>query len=386
MAHIHISAMTADGDGLGVLDGREIRVFGALPGEAVEPRIRSDRKPYLFADAESVLESSPSRVAPLCQYFGDCTGCQWQHVKYGTQLEIKRRKVQAAMEARGLNPSLVQPVTPADEPWAYRNHARFTLRRDGTVGFVHRETRRFIRIDHCRIMHPWINSALAKMQGSCKGMTQASVRYGVNTGSWLVQPRLSIPIPELASGQKYYEELLCGRRFRISSPSFFQVNIPQAEKLVTLALACLRPSGNERVIDAYCGVGTFAVAIAPHVGEVIAIEESSSSIADARENIAGLDNIRLVQGKVESEMELFHTHSGAVIVDPPRSGCHQAFIDAAGRSDIGKVVYVSCDPDTLARDVALLCRWGFQMQEVTPVDMFPQTHRTECIALLERCG
>ncbi len=383
---LDITALTVEGDGLGFRDGREVRVFGALPGETVTAQTISDRRKYLFAQAVEVSGLSSQRVRPKCPHFGACTGCQWQHVDYEHQLGLKQRQVQQALQKFGLDPGITQPVLPADVPWNYRNHARFTLRRDGSAGFVHRETRRFVRIDACLIMHPWINDTLEKLQGRCRGMTQVSVRYGVNTGRWLIQPGLNIEGVELASGQPYYEEVFRGRTFRISSPSFFQVNLEQADKLVSTVLHYLNPDGTETIVDAYAGVGTFAVALAPYVGRAVAIEESASAIKDARENVSGLPKVQLVQGKVEHELAAFPSRVDAVILDPPRSGCHPDVLAALGRHAPNKLLYVSCDPETLARDMAALYRNGFEPVEVQPLDMFPQTHRVECAAFLVSRG
>ncbi|MDO8472918.1 MAG: Maf family nucleotide pyrophosphatase [Dehalococcoidia bacterium] len=385
-AEVDITGMTPEGDGITFWDGQEVHIFGALPGERVRTEIVRRRRNYWFGQTVEILEASGIRGKPACPYYGTCTGCQWQHIAYERQLDLKTDHVREVVRGAGLDEAVVKSTLPAEVPWNYRNHARFTIRRDGSVGFVHRETRRFVQVGSCLIMHPWINGTLAALQGRCVGMTQMSVRYGVNTGSWLIQPRLVIPGLELESGQRFYVERFQGHPLRVSSPSFFQVNIPQADKLMAAVLRYLAPDGEQTVVDAYAGVGTFAVALSGHVRKVVAIEESASAILDARSNIEGLSNVELVQSKVEGALSSFPSAPDAVILDPPRAGCVPEVLEALGRYAPEKVIYVSCDPVTLARDMEILSRHGFQAVEVQPVDMFPQTHRVECVALLRRSG
>jgi len=229
-------------------------------------------------------------------------------------------------------------------------------------------------------MHPGINSVLAALQGRCAGAYQVAVRYGVNTGEQLIHPRLS----QIESGQPYYEEELLGRRFRIASPSFFQVNTPQAERLVELLRDSLRPDGTELVIDIFAGVGTFAALLAPLVGKVIAIEEAAAAVKDAAVNITGLDNIEFLQGKAEEVLHQLDGVPDAAILDPPRLGCHRRALAALLQLSPRRIIYVSCEPATLARDLRVLCEGGYRLVAVQPVDMFPQTYHVECVATLMR--
>lgn len=381
---VDVTGMTPEGDGLCSCEGQELHIFGALPGERVQVEILRRQRDYWFCQTTDVVDAAEHRVKPECVFYGMCTGCQWQHAAYWKQLELKTDLVKSVIRGVGLDEGVVRPTLAADVPWNYRNHARFTIRRDGSVGFVHREMRRFVKVGSCMIMHPWINGTLAAMQGRCVGMSQGSVRYGVNTGSWLIQPKLRIPGLELESGQRFYSEMFQGHLMRIAASSFFQVNIPQADKLISAVLRHLEADGKQTVVDAYAGVGTFAVALSGHVGKVVAIEESASAIQDARCNIEGLSNVELIQSKVENALSSFSFAPDVVILDPPRSGCFPDVLEALGRYAPEKVMYVSCDPGTMARDMAILCSHGFQAVEVQPVDMFPQTHRVECVALMKR--
>ena len=374
------------GDTYALYDGQRINVFGGIAGEEVVARIvryRRRRRRIVSGVVVEVLRPSPHRVAPPCPYFGPCTGCQWQHVGYERQLELKRA---AVLEHTSAYPALgdvaVAPTLPSPRQLNYRNHARFTVRNGGQIGFVNRMRRRFVRIDECMLMDPWINETLARLQGSAGETSQLTMRYGVNTGDWLVQPALldeEIPIP---TGQGHYRERLLDRPFRIASPSFFQVNTEQAERLADLVRRRLDLAGGETVVDAYAGVGTFAVLLAPFARRVIAIEESFSALKDAAINTLGIDNLEFVEGRTEDVLDELPDAPDAVVLDPPRTGCDAAALEALVRRPPRRVVYVSCEPETLARDLDLLARGGFRVDRIEPLDMFPQTFHVECVATL----
>jgi 23S rRNA (uracil1939-C5)-methyltransferase len=275
-----------------------------------------------------------------------------------------------------------------EHPWEYRNHLRFTVRRDGDVGFMQRGTHRFMRIEHCPISLPRVNQVLAATQGRTVQARQLTVRVGEHTGDELVQPRLQWRPgrrgPTVASGQAHYTERLLGVTYRISGPAFFQVNTRQAERLVALAVDRALELGPDVVVDAYAGVGTFAAQVAPRVEHVITIEESPAAGGDAEVNLAPFSNVTRVVGKVEDTLPGMTPSPDVVIIDPPRAGLFSTVVEAILASAARRVVYVSCDPGTLARDLRLLVDGGFALGEVQPVDMFPQTQHIECVAVLDR--
>ena len=403
------------GEALAEFDGKPVYVFGGIPGETVVVDVVKERRGYIAAEVVEVLDASPHRTQPPCPYYGECTGCQWQHVTYEHQLEIKREAVKDALErVGGLDPSIVGAPVPSPEPFNYRNHARFTVGRgsssDGTVrntpskvgssdggdrqagagralpgriGYVHRERRRHVEIENCMLMAPWINDALQKLQGRVGETSQLSLRCGVNTGDWLLQPtfkQLEVP---LASGQKHYTESLLGHTFRVSSPSFFQVNTHQAERLAERVIEALELTGDETIVDAYAGVGTFGVLLADHVKRAIAVEESAAAVADAKVNVDGIANVELREARTEDVLaELAEEGVDAVILDPPRAGCMPGTLDALLEYPPRRIVYVSCDPETLARDLAVLTAGPFKLDSVTPIDMFPQTYHIESMSVL----
>ena len=374
------------GDTLAQFEGETINVFGGIEGEEVIAaivRYRRRRRRMVSALVTEVLEPSPHRVAPPCPYFGPCTGCQWQHVEYGHQLALKRRAVEERMRPfPSLSGVAVSPTLPCEPRFHYRNHARFTIRMGGQLGYVNRITRRFVRVDSCMLMAPWINETLERLQDRCGETTQLSMRYGVNTGEWLIQPTLQEADAPISTGQTHFRERLLGHDFRVASPSFFQVNTAQTERMAELVRDRLRLAGGEVVVDAYAGVGTFAALFASDARKVIAIEESTAAIRDAAINTLGMDNVVLVAKKTEEALDDLEERPDAVILDPPRAGCHSDVLEALVRRAPARVVYVSCDPETLARDLDVLARGGFAVESVEPVDMFPQTHHVECVATL----
>ena len=395
---LRLAGMGRLGEALAEADGKPVFVFGGIPGEEVVAEVVRERRNHVAARVVEVLEPSVHRVDAPCVYFGECVGCQWQHVAYERQLELKRETVIDALErVGGLSGVRVEPTLASPRQFGYRNHARFTVSRragagagsgEGRLGFVNRETRRHVDVEQCLLMAPRINEMLAALQGRAGETTQLTIRTGVNTASWMLQPLLQDPDVPYESGQPHYEERLGGRTFRIASPSFFQVNTAQAERLAGLVREELALTGKETLVDAYAGVGVFAALLADGAARVVAIEESAAAVEDAKRNAEGIANVEFRVAKTEDALALLaaETPIDAVVLDPPRAGCQpdalRALIAAAPR----RVVYVSCDPETLARDLRVLTDGGFRVERVQPVDMFPQTRHVECVATLTRDG
>ena len=372
--------------------GTPVFVLGGIPGERVKTKIVRIHRKFASATVMEVLDPSPIRVAAPCKYFGECTGCQWQHLDYEAQLAAKRDKVvDALIRVGGLFSSPegapVAETVPSANRYGYRNHARFTVSREGSLGFVNRETRQFVHIDLCMLMRPGVNAVLEQLQDRCRETTQLSIRAGADApespGSYLVQPVLHTPDITIETGQKRYVETVGETRFNVSSPSFFQVNVEQAAQAADVVKDGLALGPDDVLLDAYTGVGTFAVLLAPHVARVIAVEESSAAVADARENAAGIANLEFVLGRTESVLGDLPVRPDAVVLDPPRSGCQPQALASLIELRTARVAYVSCDAETLARDLKILCAGGYALDRVVPIDMFPQTHHVECVALLQ---
>jgi 23S rRNA (uracil1939-C5)-methyltransferase len=397
------------GGAVGRRDDLVYFVAYGLPGEQVVARVVDERSSFARAEVERVEVAAAERIAPPCPYFGRCGGCDWQHAGYERQLDFKTETVRDQLRRIGgfEDPPLKRMIGAA-LPYGYRNHARFSARRDGTVGFTRPQSHAVLTIEHCHVVVPPINTVLAQLQGSGhRKLHQVAVRHSMRTGQSLVSPHVpDVPIP---TGQTHLEDELLGRRFRIAANSFFQVNtrpalrpLPeaiaapwlggregdwsQAEILALVAIDRLRPAPGETFLDAYAGVGTFALLLADHAtgARVLAIEEAASAVLDARHNAAGLSNVEFLHGRVENVLpDLDYAPDGAIL-DPARAGCARPVLDALLDRRVRRVVYVSCDPSTLARDLRILVDGGYALTDVQPVDMFPQTFHIECVATLDR--
>ncbi len=393
-AELRLGELDQLGDATAEFEGGVINVAGGLPGERVLARVyryRRRKRRMVSAAVATVLEASPDRVTPRCGYCGPCSGCQWQHVAYDAQLRMKRDSISREL-ARHESLAAIEPLPtlPAPSEFYYRNHARFTVRRGGQLGFSNRITRRFTRIEHCMLMAPAINATLAEFQDRAGETTNMSIRVGIDTGDVLVQPTFQNPLISMPSGQTHYRERMRGRELRIASPSFFQVNTRQAENLVEIVRRSLDLRPGDVLVDAYAGVGVFAAMLSEYVERAIAIEESASAVQDGRLNAAGLDNVEFVQLKTEEALvdlvELCGLDSppDAVLLDPPRVGCHPQALASLIELAPRRVAYVSCDPPSLARDLAILVDGGYEVLEIQPVDMFPQTYHVESATTLRR--
>lgn len=384
---VTLTDMGFRGDAVAKIDGDTWFVAGGLPGEEVIVDVLKRDRRFTYAWVKEVIEPSPRRVDPPCPYFGlpnRCGGCQWQYIDYETQLGLKANLVREQLRRRGeFEDPPVKPTIGMEEPWHYRNQARFTVGRDGQLGFNTHFTNRFLPIDECLIVHPKINKVLQEVQNRCQAVKhQLVVRYGFHTGALMVFPEVPLEDLSFETGQRYFAEALNGHRFQVFNSSFFQTNTLQAETLGRLVQEKLALTGEEVVVDAYCGVGVFGVLLAEQAGHIIGIEESATAIADARENIKGIDNIELVEGKTEDILPQLEGRIDAVILDPPRAGCRPVVMEALIEHQSPKVIYVSCDPYTLARDLRILVDGGFDLIEVQPVDMFPQTYHIESATTL----
>lgn len=408
LASAEISEPGPDGEARTTL----LHVPAGLPGErvtiAVEPpatppkRRKRHWKPYpRRVEITEIHESSPLRVEARCSVFGICGGCQFQHLQYEAQLEWKRTMVEELLREIGHfeQPPLLATV-PCDEPWQYRNHMRFSVNREGHTGLTARGTHRVLPLTTCPIAHPLINAALPIFSRQVNPRPQVLVRCATATRQMLIQPQQSAEVQEQLAEQdiavcaETMEEQLRGEMFRIRPSSFFQTNTAQAEKMAQMVLDGLFASAQEAgstdaqpltVLDAYCGVGTFALMLARRAGKVIAIEESASSIKDARWNLREVENVEILQGKVEDLLPALAERLDGLVIDPPRAGCQRPVLDALARNPVRRIVYVSCDPSTLARDLDILCHEyaTYRLRSVQPLDMFPQTAHIESVTVLE---
>ena len=372
------------------VDGAPVTIAGAIPGERVSVRVVKVYRDRVATRVEKISARSEHRVDPECRYFGECSGCQWQHINYGEQLAMKRSAVIAELSAYDtLREVKVLEALPSPKRFRYRNHARFTVGRggeSGIAGYMNADSRRFVRIDECIIMDDRINDMLTRLQGRLDHMTQFSIRVGTNTEDTIIQPLLPAEIQDVESGRQKYIEKVRDATFQVAASSFFQVNTDQLSQVIDEAVEMLELGGSDTLVDLYCGVGTFARLLAPFVNQVIGIEESASAVADARVNCADVENVTFVEGKAEvAAVELASSGQqiDVAIIDPPRIGCAPEALDALHKLAPRRIMMISCNPTTMARDLDALCHSGFKLVSVRPVDMFPQTRHVESLALLE---
>ncbi len=372
------------GDVITSLDNQKFFVSGGIPGEEVIVEIVKRPRNRTYAKVKEVIEPSPYRVVSPCPYFGRCGGCQWQHIEYRKQLELKKEMVQKHI-LRRFNSEELEVKLPLgmSRPWHYRNQARFTVRSDGKLGFNEHFTKRFMQIDKCLILHPKINDVLKELQGRCMDIKhQIVVRYGFHTKSLMVFPEVPVDNLSFKPGNRYFEERLLGHSFKVFNSSFFQTNTLQTETIIGIIKDKLKLTGKEVLVDAYCGVGALGVLLASDAGYVIGIEESKSAISDARENIKGFDNIELIEGKTEDVLPKLKAPIDVIIIDPPRTGCNPVVLKTIKDLNPERIIYISCDAYTLARDLNVLLSYGFKIEEIQPVDMFPQTYHIESVTTL----
>ena len=383
--NLELLGITSNGDTYANYKNETINVFGGIPGETVSiyyHKFNKGKKQIISGFVEKVIKESPYRITAPCNYFGQCTGCQWQHIEYSHQLTLKKEIILNEINKYpALAKTKISDVIPSESEFNYRNHARFTIRDKGSIGFINRISRRFIKIENCQLMNNWINKTISQLQNKVQETSQMSIRYGTNSNDWLIQPKLNSNRINLPTGQSHYTEKLFDKTFRIGSPSFFQVNTTQAEKLISLVISKLNTNTN-LIIDAYAGVGTFAITLSEFTKNIIAIEESKSALKDAIENINNIENIEFIQGKTEDILASLDVQVGTLILDPPRAGCHVDTLKGIINNPPEKIIYVSCDPKTLMRDLELLTQSNFKLISLDPIDMFPQTHHVECVATL----
>ncbi len=406
---LHLTDMAHGGDALGRHEGKVIFVPYAMPGEEALVEIVEDKGRYARGRLVEILSPSPQRVDPPCPHFGPgkCGGCQWQHIAYQAQLEFKAAVVGDQLARLGRLPDvplkMKRPI-PSTSPWHYRNHVQFSISDDGRLGFVSAKGRRVETIEVCYLLHPLLEELFTALDLELPGLARLSLRAGVNTGDQMMifethddlPPALESDLPVscvlLLSdgtpvnliGSNHITEMVAGRRFHISATSFFQVNTAAAEELVRVVGEYLAPTSEETLLDAYCGVGMFALSLADKVGHVIGIEEDEGAVADARLNASELTNVEFIEGSVETSLPQLDRPIDLAVLDPPRQGCKPEALRALVELAPRRIVYVSCDPATLARDARRLAEGGYQLVEVQPVDMFPQTYHVESVALWER--
>ncbi len=386
-------------------EGRMIFVPFALPGERVSVELVKSHRRWARGRLERVLEPAPERIhAPRCRHFRHCGGCHYQHMPYEAQLKAKADIVRDQLRRIGgfENPP-VEATVPSPSPWNYRNNLRFSLTLAGELGFVTADGADIFAVEECHLPEQALAELWPQLDlDAIPGLKQVSVRVGVEGERMIVlhaerdpEVELSIDLPAsvvwqgpggvavLAGSDHFVIEAL-GRPFRVSAWSFFQVHTNLVEELVKRTVEAVHLQPGDVVFDLYAGVGTFSASLAERQAQVIAIEASPSACADFEVNLDEFETVSLYQAPVELGLPAIEDHPDAVIVDPPRSGLGKLVTSALLDRAPPQLVYVSCDPATLARDGRHLEEGGYRLESVTPIDLFPQTYHIETISVWRR--
>lgn len=412
---LEITTVGSEGQGIGRLNGMAVFVPGALPGETVKVELVTRKKSYLEAQLVEVLEPSPQRVIPKCPYFGMCGGCQLQHIDYAGECSVKEESVVSAVRRIGKQQTPVRPILFAESFWRYRNRANFHLqkvRNHFLVGFYAEGSHQVVDLKDCLLLpegfcdiaHGIAEDLAAagffEMKTICLRQNQQGQITVLLTGSpeasslamgWLRRfPAIDTIMQrhgkgwQVISGRSYWHDTFGGKLFRFAPTSFAQVNPAQREVLLQTVRDLIGEIQGE-LWDIYCGVGTFGIALAGPETYLWGVEEDSLSIEMAKRNAEtnGLEHFKFQAGRAEDLLPRRQTSPEAVLVDPPRTGCKEVVLQAIAKAQPKKLVYVSCHPGTLARDLKLLASLGYHAVTIRPVDMFPQTVHVETVVLLE---
>ena len=437
-----IDRLAYGGRGVGRVDGYVVFVPDTAPGDRARARLWRVKPSFAEADLVEVESPSALRTVPPCPHFGPCGGCVWQHLGYADQLRAKESIVRESLaHLARLRDVEVGPIIEAADPWAYRNKMEFTFHPDGTLG-LHRRGAfdQVAPIDACLIQSAEANGVLRVVRewADASGLSrydardhtgllrQVVIREGKRTGEIMVAlittapdvpgiralaGRLVAAAPQVASvllgvnpgpsdglalttvaaiaGRPYIMEELAGLRFRIGLETFFQTNTAQAERLIEVVETLAGVGGGETVYDLYCGVGTFSLALARRAGRVYGLEIVTPAVDAARENAAlnGIGNAEFIPGDVRRVLPDLVSRVGSpdlLVLDPPRSGAGSRVMRKIIGANAPRIVYVSCNPTTLAPDLGELVGAAYAIRTVQPLDLLPHTHHVECVAILDR--
>lgn len=365
---LRISDLAFGGEGVARWEDFVVFVPFVAVGELVEAEITELKKRYARARLLRVLEPSPERVEPGCRYFGACGGCQYQHLAYSAQLRLKHKQIGDLFERLGhFDRRLVAPVIPCPQPYGYRNRIMVRSQWDKfkqglNIGFIRADSRLVVDVEECRLAEPALNEQLKYVRAHPPPKGGLKVVLRSSPPGWEVPP-----------------------------DSFFQNNSFLLPKLVEVARDALRQAQTKHLLDIYCGVGFFSVELAPLVESFVGVELDRMAIQAARRNAAARarTNGEFIAGTAEEQLPAilsrFPAPATTVLLDPPRKGCQPETLQMLRRVQPAQIIYISCHPATMARDLNILCAQGaFELAQVRPLDMFPHTQHVECVGDL-RC-
>ncbi|MEG6616875.1 23S rRNA (uracil(1939)-C(5))-methyltransferase RlmD [Peptococcaceae bacterium 1198_IL3148] len=444
---INITGLTHQGEGVGRLpDGLAVFVPGVVPGEMAQVKIIQRKKNFARAKLLHILQATADRCQPECSVFSECGGCTLQHVNYQAQLTYKRQQVVDNLTRIGkLSEVNVESTLGMDNPWHYRNKVHFQVQQiNGGIrlGYFEQGSHHFLPLTphYCQLVDEDLNDTAKQVEmilnkhkvsvynwrtksgllrhvllRKAVATDQIMVVLVTGRGSWYNQKLIAADIQKLQpkvvsvirninkasnrvvlgdenitlAGQATITDKLANLYFEISPNSFYQVNPVQTQLLYQKALEYAELNGNEKVLDAYCGIGTIALFMAGHAKEVMGLEVVPQAVENAKENAArnGVSNAEFYQGEVERMLPLMYKEGyrpGVVVLDPPRKGCEPEVLQTITQMQVPRIVYVSCDSSTMSRDIAYLHENGYQARKVQPVDMFPHTAHVETVVLMSR--
>jgi len=385
-----------------ISDGRTVFTPFVLAGEIAKVRPYFNKKGYVKAELDSIILKSSTRIDPPCKNFGICGGCHYQNTDYSNQLRIKQTIIEDQLgRIGGIKSPPLNSIIPSEKEFNYRNSIQFQVTSEGKLGFYSQNGNYILPIDECHlpssgILENWLKLNLEIFPG----LKRVQFREGANAEQLIIlecneyseMPEIEVDFPVsivhlspqglivLAGDDHLIYEVL-QRPFKVSAGSFFQVNSSLTDKLVNLVLDSLPKSGN-KFLELYCGVGLFTAFLAPRYKEIFAIEENESACDDFAENLDEFDNISLYVGSTRNVLPGIKEKFDCVLLDPPRSGIDEISMKYLLEQKIPIIVYVSCDISTLSRDLKKFISVGYELVEITPMDMFPQTYHIECVAKL----
>ncbi len=398
---VDLTTLVYGGDALGRLpDGRAVFVPYALPGERARIRLVEEKRGHARAELVEILRANPERIPPRCVHFGVCGGCHYQHLPYEKQLEVKTGILREQLERiAGITPVL-SPIVPSPQTWHYRNAIQFSLNPEGRLGFQRAGSHSLVPIRECHLPEQILSELWPHLNfepGS--SIQRVELRAGMDEdvlvtleGDDPQPPPFEVDFPVSAvhigpagamvlAGDDHTLVEILGRIFRVSAGAFFQVNTLQAEAMVTHLAELISLKPIHTALDIYCGAGLFSAFLAPRVEKLIGIELSPEACADFAVNLDEFEHVELYQGPAEQVLPALKIEVDLVVVDPPRAGLERSVLEALLKIAPPLLIYVSCDPATLARDTRRLLEGGYHLQQITPFDLFPQTYAVESISV-----
>lgn len=392
-AEVQLVDMAHGGEAVGRLaDGRAVFVAGGIPGETVRVRIDDERKRWCRASLIEVIEPSPHRIEAPCPHFGNCGGCQWQHIDLDQQRAFKRKILIGQLEHLGkfVDPP-VEPVLGVEphDGYGYRNHAVLAVDKDGKPAFHRAGSNDLVAIDDCALLDESLRDWMRQMP-DLRGAQSLELRAGVRTAERVAMLRGTIaPASEAEAaakgisfrppGQAELREKLGDYSYRISSKSFFQVNSAGAEKLVELVRENLTLRKDDSLIEFYAGAGLFTLPLSEECGRLHAIESHPAALRDLRRQLRG-SKAHIIAARVEDAASQIPGKATAILADPPREGLSKKAAEIILSRGAARIVLISCDAAALARDSRMLVDGGYELRRVQPVDLFPQTFHVETVA------